>query len=144
MIEFPEKFNMSSYFLDQNLAAGRGGKVCVRYRDREFTYAEIVSTSNRMGNLLRDFGVEMEDRVLIVLPDCPEFVAAWFGVAKIGGVIAMLNTTLSAREYKSYLDYTRAKTAIVHDGALAEFAVATKTAHHLRTLFIPGHSPPSA
>ena len=48
--------------------------------------------ANRVANVLIGVGVEIEDRVLIVLPDSIEFVAAWFAVAKIGAVITMVNT----------------------------------------------------
>jgi acyl-coenzyme A synthetase/AMP-(fatty) acid ligase len=33
---------------------------------------------------LRDLGVEMEDRVLMVLPDCPEFVWTWLEPRALG------------------------------------------------------------
>ncbi len=47
--------------------------------------------ANRVGNVLADLGVEMEGRVLIALPDSIEFVAIWFGIAKIGAVITMVH-----------------------------------------------------
>jgi acyl-coenzyme A synthetase/AMP-(fatty) acid ligase len=48
--------------------------------------------SNRMANALLSLGVEMEDRVLMVLPDSIEFVATWFAISKIGAVITIVNT----------------------------------------------------
>ena len=42
----------------------------------------MQAQSNRFGNALRVFGVDAEDRVLLVLPDRPEFAFAWFGAAK--------------------------------------------------------------
>src|SRR5215475_10581208 len=96
MTEFPERFNMAEYFLDRNLAAGRGDKVCLRFGDEWWTYAEVVKQSNQAGRLLRELGAGVEDRVLIALPDCPQFVACWFGAAKIGSVIAMVNPLLPA------------------------------------------------
>ena len=82
-ITFPEKFNMATYFLDHNIEEGRGDKVAVYYRDEQYTYADIERLTNRCGNALRSLGVEMEDRVLLVLPDSIEFVASWFAIAKI-------------------------------------------------------------
>ena len=77
--------------------------------------------SNRAGNALRELGVEMEDRVLIVLPDCPEFVWTWFGAARIGAVITMVNPLLPAEDYQYYLDYTRARVAVIHESLLKTF-----------------------
>jgi acyl-coenzyme A synthetase/AMP-(fatty) acid ligase len=53
---------------------------------------DVQRMANRMGNVLLNLGVEMEDRVLMVLPDSIEFVATWFAVAKIEAVITMVNT----------------------------------------------------
>ena len=112
-IEFPDQFNMADYFLYHNLEEGRENKVCLYFKDQTYTYGEAARMSNRVGNALREAGVEMEDRVLIVLPDCPEFVWTWFGTARIGAVITMVNPLLPADDYRYYLEYTRARAAIV-------------------------------
>ena len=78
-MEFPERFNMAWYFLDRNVEEGRGGKACLHWRDESWTYAQVQAESNRFGNALRRLGIDVEDRVLIVLPDRPEFAFAWFG-----------------------------------------------------------------
>ena len=67
------------------------------FRDETYTYGEAVRMSNRVGNALRELGVEVEDRVLIVLPDCPEFVWTWFGASRMGAVITMVNPLLARR-----------------------------------------------
>ena len=117
-VEFPERFNMADYFLYHNLEEGRENKVCLHFKDQTFTYGEAARMSNRVGNALRELGVEIEDRVLIVLPDCPEFVWTWFGAARIGAVITMVNPLLPADDYRYYLEYTRARVAVVHESFL--------------------------
>src|ERR671914_2611994 len=129
-VEFPERFNMSDYFLYHNLEEGREGKTCLFYEDESYTYADAVRLSNRAGNALREAGLEVEDRVLMVLPDCPEFVWTWFGAAKVGGVITMVNPLLPAEDYKYYLEYTRARVAVVHESVLENFTEAAQTARH--------------
>ena len=78
---------MADYFLYHNLEEGRENKVCLYFEDQKWTYGETARLSNQAGNALRELGVEIEDRVLLVLPDCPEFVWTWFGAARIGAVI---------------------------------------------------------
>src|SRR5712691_11299158 len=136
MIDFPERFNMADYFLYHNLEEGRENKVCLYFEDQTFTYGEAAQMSNRAGNALREVGVEMEDRVLIVLPDGPEFVWAWFGAARIGAVITMVNPLLPAEDYKYYLDYTRARAAVVHESFLKPFAEAASGSKYLRTALV--------
>jgi len=57
--------------------------------------------ANRMGNVLLGLDVEMEDRVLMALPDCIEFVATWFAIAKAGAVITMVNRISSGHGPRS-------------------------------------------
>ncbi len=137
-IQFPKRFNMAEYFLYRNLEEGRENKICLYYEDQTFSYGDTARMSNRVGNALRELGVEMEDRVLIVLPDCPEFVWTWFGAARIGAVITMVNPLLPAEDYKYYLDYTRARVAVIHESLLKTFNEVTADAKHLRAVLVVG------
>jgi benzoate-CoA ligase len=141
-IEFPERFNMADYFLYHNLEEGRENKVCLYFEDQTFTYGETARMSNRAGNALREFGLDIEDRVLIVLPDCPEFVWTWFGSAHIGAVITMVNPLLPAEDYKYYLDYTRARLAVIHESLRKQFNEATSEANYLRAVLVVGDREP--
>ena len=137
-VEFPERFNMADYFLYHNVEEGREGKTCLYYRDEAYTFGDAVRRSNRAGNALRALGVEVEDRVLIVLPDCPEFVWTWFGAAKVGAVLTMVNPLLPAEDYKYYLEYTRARVAVIHESLLENFSEAAKTARYLKHVLVVG------
>jgi benzoate-CoA ligase family protein len=153
-ITFPERFNMATYFLDNRISEGRGGKVAVYCEDQRYTYSEVQQMTNRMGNVLFNLGVEMEDRVLIALPDSIEFVATWFAIAKIGAVITMVhggfggksgnhsdrivNTILPTADYEYYLDYTRAKVAVVHASVMERFAPAAAHSRYLRHTVVVG------
>src|ERR1051325_8834307 len=137
-IEFPERFNLADCFLYHNVEQGRENKTCLYFRDQTFNYGEAVRRANRAGNALREIGVEMEDRVLIVLPDCPEFVWTWFGAARIGAVITMVNPLLPADDYRYYLEYTRARAAIVHQALAQPFVEAVAKANYLRSVLVVG------
>ena len=136
LLKFPERFNMADYFLYHNLEEGRENKVCLYFKDQTYTYGEAARMSNRTGNALRQLGVEMEDRVLIVLPDCPEFVWTWFGAARIGAVITMVNPLLPADDYRYYLEYTRARAAVVHQSLAQPFVEAVESANYLRSVLV--------
>ncbi len=137
-VSFPERFNMADYFLYHNVEEGREGKVCLYFEDKTWTYGDAVRLSNRVGNVLRELGVEIEDRVLLVLPDCPEFMWTWFGAARVGAVITMVNPLLPAADYEYYLDYTRARVAVVHESVLPVFSEAIKNARYLRGVLVVG------
>jgi benzoate-CoA ligase len=137
-VEFPQKFNMADYFLYHNVEEERENKTCLYYADETFTYGDAVRMSNRAGNALRELGVDVENRVLICLPDCPEFVWTWFGTSKIGGVITMVNPLLTVEDYKYYLDYTRAKVVVIHENQLEIFQEATQDAKYLKNTLVVG------
>lgn len=139
-MDFPERFNMAWYFLDRNLEEGRGGKTCLYWRDRSYTYAEVHSRANRFGNVLRDLGVHVEDRVLLVLPDRPEFAFAWFGAAKVGAVIAMVNPVLPADDYVHYFEYSRARVAVVDASTLDRIGPLRPSLRHLEHLLVVGEA----
>ena len=137
-MDFPERFNMAWYFLDRNVEEGRGDKRCLYWRDDAYTYREVQARSNRFGNALRVFGISPEDRVLIILPDRPEFAFAWFGAAKAGAVIAMVNPLLPAEEFAHYFEYTRAKVAVIDESVLDRIEPLRESFRYLRHLVVVG------
>jgi len=138
---FPERFNMAWYYLDRNVEEGRGDKRCLFWRDEAYTYREVQARANRFGNALRALGVEVEDRVLLVLPDCPEFAFAWFAAAKVGAVIAMVNPALPADDLAYYFQYTRAKVAVVDESTLDRIDPLRDSFSYLRHLVVVGVDP---
>ncbi|HEX9728527.1 MAG TPA: benzoate-CoA ligase family protein [Gemmatimonadales bacterium] len=126
----PEQFNLADYFLEDRLREGKGDRVALVTERGSHTYAEVSALSNRFGNLLREAGVQQEQRVIIALPDGPEFAAALFGTVKIGAVVVMVNPYVRVEEIEYFYGYTRAKAAIVHRETAPAFAdAATRGAH---------------
>ena len=85
-IAVPEFMNLGSYFLDGNLELGRGDKTAIYYGDRTYSFNDLWRLTNRIGNVLRELGVDPENRVLLILDDCPEWLATWLAAMKIGAV----------------------------------------------------------
>lgn len=107
-----EWFNLASYFVDRHVAEGRGGKTAIVCEGVRYSYAEIAAQVNRAGNALRGAGVERGDRVLIILPDSVEFVAAYFGAIKIGAVAVPTSTALRPADYAYLAGESQAKITI--------------------------------
>src|ERR1700685_4642946 len=124
MIELPDQYNLVDHFVDRHIREGRGEKIAIVSESRRLTYREIAEQVNRVGNGLRQLGLEEEQRVLLVLPDVPEFAAAYFGTMKIGAVAVPASTALRPGDYAYFLEESRARVAIVHSTLLAEFAPA--------------------
>src|SRR6516162_7244958 len=113
-IVLPDRLNAATVFLDHNLEAGRGAKTAIYYEGTSYSYAEIAELANRMGNALLDLGVDVEQRVAMLLLDSPQFAATFFGAIKIGAVPTPLNTNLPSSDYIPILNESRARVLVVH------------------------------
>ncbi|MBI4607981.1 MAG: AMP-binding protein, partial [Candidatus Rokubacteria bacterium] len=138
VIEIPDRFNAATFFVDRNVAEGRGGKIAFFCEDRAVTYGQIQELANRVGNALRDLGVELEHRVLLLLLDGPEFVAAFFGAVKTGAVPIPVNTMMRAQDYLYFLDDSRARVAIISQPLLAEAGPILGQAKFLKHVVVVG------
>ncbi len=59
-----------------------------------FTYAALASRINQYARWARSAGIEPGDTVCLLMPSRPEYVAAWLGISRVGGVVALINTRL--------------------------------------------------
>jgi len=115
--DIPEQFNIAAHFVDAP-AARHPGKTAIVGEPWAVTYAELSEFTNRAGNALLDLGVTRGDRILIVLPDSAEFIAAFFGAAKIGAVAVPVNPFARSADYIHYIQDSEPRAAIVHSEAL--------------------------
>jgi len=122
--KFPQSFNAAAHFLDAP-AALHPERIAIVGEPREVTYGELAALADRAGNALRSQGVSRGDRVLIVLPDSPEFIAAFFGAAKIGAIAVPVNPFARSSDYIHYLENSEPRAAIIHSESLAEFLPAS-------------------
>jgi benzoate-CoA ligase len=74
----------------------------------------MAERANRVGNALLDLGIEIEQRVAMLLLDSPQFAATFFGAIKIGAVPVPLNTILRPDDYIYMLNDCRAKVLCIH------------------------------
>lgn len=130
----PERLNIADYFLGARLAEGMGARPALLTDQGTYTYAEVDRLASRFAHLLREAGVDPEQRVIIALPDGPAFVGALFGILKIGAVVVMVNPQLSFEQIAYFYDYTGATAAVVAGASAAAFVAAATGARSLKTV----------
>lgn len=123
-VSFPAELNLAAHFLDARLAGGDGGRAAVREAARSWTYDDIAAASHGFARALEQSGVRPEERVIIALPDGAAFVAALFGILRLGGVVVMVNPDLPADQIAYFCEYTRATAVITDHAHRAAFAAA--------------------
>jgi 4-hydroxybenzoate-CoA ligase len=106
-------FNAADYFIDRNIRQGRGNKVAVYTDFRNYTYNDIQKMLNKTANGLRELGIDVGDRVMILMLDVPQFYAMFWGAIKIGAVPIPINTMLTSDDYEYYLNDSRSKLLVV-------------------------------
>jgi fatty-acyl-CoA synthase len=82
---------------------------------RRVTYAQLNQMSDRLANGLAELDITQGDRVAVMLPNWPEFVCAYYALAKMGVVIVPMNTRFRRREVEHIVPQTEAKALIIPD-----------------------------
>jgi benzoate-CoA ligase family protein len=121
--QIPEQFNIAEYFLDRR-AAEHPDRIAILGEPIVVSYSELAVLANRVASALTREGIAPGERVLIILPDSVEFMAAFFGAAKIGAVAVPVNSMTREADYAHYLRDSGARLVIVHEGALPAFLPA--------------------
>lgn len=76
------------------------------------TYSQLDDLCDRMAAALADMGVKKGDRVAIMMPNIPQFIIAFYGILKAGGVVVASNPTYTQREIEHQLNDSGAETII--------------------------------
>ncbi len=117
--QLPDDYNASQTFIDENVRRNPD-KVAIRCEGQSYTYRQMAEMTGRMGNALRGLGVRMENRVLLLMLDGPEFVASFLGAIRIGAVPIPVNTNMKPQDYEYFLNDSRAVAAIVSEPLLGQ------------------------
>jgi benzoate-CoA ligase len=125
-LDIPAQFNIAEEFLARP-AREHSDRVAIQGEPAAVRYGALAEMANRVGNALREWGCEPGDRILIVLPDSVEFIAAFFGAAKIGAIAVPVNSMARAGDdYEYWAADSGARFAIVHASILTEFCEAER------------------
>ena len=144
-ILLPDQFNAATYFIDRHINEGRGEKIAIESEGARFTYRELWQSVNRFGNGLRQLGVRIEERVLLLLLDGPEFAISFFGAIKIGAVPVPVNTLLKPSDYQYMLNNSRARVAVVSESLYPQIAaIPREQLRYLKHIVVVGANPPAA
>ncbi len=98
-------------FLDET-AACHADRPCTNFFGRRMTYRQLKILVDRFAAGVRGLGLEHGDRVAMLLPNSPQFIATYYGLLKAGAVVVPLNPLSSERELALHLNDSGAKMAV--------------------------------
>jgi len=109
----PERKPLFSVLTDS--AAKDPRRTCLYYQGRGFTYAEVDTISSSFASALQTLGLGHGGRVAIFLPNTPQFVFAFFGTLKAGGIVVNNNPLYKERELEHQLNDSGSEVIVASD-----------------------------
>jgi len=100
------------YSLLDESAARQPANPCSNFFGKRLTYRQIKELSDLFAASIRSLGIRKGDRVILLLPNSPQFLIAYYGFLKAGAVVVPLNPLSTERELEFYLRDSGAETAI--------------------------------
>lgn len=76
-------------------------------------YVALAKRINRYARWARAVGLAKGDTVGLIMPNCADYVAAWLGISRVGGVVALINTRLVGQSLAHCIDVAKPAHIIV-------------------------------
>src|SRR5690242_17654672 len=76
------------YSLLEDAAARHADLPALRFYGARLTYAQLWAEAQRFAAALAELGLRPGGRVALMLPNCPQYVIAYYGILRAGGIVA--------------------------------------------------------
>jgi fatty-acyl-CoA synthase len=102
---------------------------CLISETETFSYRTLAERINRYARWALSAGIGAGDTVCLMMPRRPDYIAAWLGITRVGGVVALINTKLVGLSLSHCINVADADHVILADDLVAVFETA---APHLK------------
>jgi long-chain acyl-CoA synthetase len=134
--------NLAS-LVDQNIAEF-GEYPATVFEDRWYTNREQAERSFRFAGALRALGIGPGDRVVVMLPNCPEVPQSYGAILRIGGVVVPVLFLLAAQELRHIVRDSEAKVLITSPEFAPKAFEATADIDPAPAVIVAGGAPTGA
>ena len=100
-------------------------KTVLQFLGSALSYQQLTQQAERIAAWLHDKGIQKGDRVLLDMQNCPQLVAAHFGILRANAVVVPVNPMNRAKELEHYITDAQARIAITTADVAAEMAAAS-------------------
>ena len=139
-LRYSPRLNVAEQLLDANADGDRAGRTAIIAGGTTLSYGDLARRVNRLCHGLCDLGLEPGDRVLLRLPNVPDFVVVWLACQKLGVITVGTMPMLRARELAYIAEDSGARAAIVWGGLRDELERAL--APGLAQVIVAGEAKP--
>ena len=103
-----------------------------------FTYRALAERVNRYARWALSVGIGAGDTVCLLMPSRPDYIAAWLGISKVGGVVALINTKLVGPSLSHCINVADAGHVILADELADAFETALPHLNRAPEIWIHG------
>jgi len=90
-------------------------KTAIIYLGEKFSYLRIKDLIDRFATALHDLGVRDNDKVMLYIPNCPQFLISYFGAQQIGAIPVPVSPIYTPYEMKYLINDSEAETVLCQD-----------------------------
>jgi fatty-acyl-CoA synthase len=89
----PDK-NITLVDIVEPIARTKPDNIAMMYLDQVLTYRQMDEAANRYANWAIGQGIKRGDVVALFMENRPEYIICWYGLIKLGAIVALINTNL--------------------------------------------------
>jgi len=129
-------------YLLEDKSRSNKDKTFLYFEDKQITYEEINERANRVANGFLKIGIKKGDKVCIMMPNCPEFLYAWFGLAKMGAIMVPINNALKGDGLSYIINHSDAETMVINHQFLPSFKFVEADLKHIKKVIVDAQEAP--
>ncbi len=114
----------------------------LRFAQIRLSYAQLWAQAQRFAAALAELGLQKGDRVALMLPNCPQYVIAYYGALRAAGVVAQVNPLYTPRELEYVLEDAGAGVIVIADVLYPVLQAARVSPKHVLVASLRGDVQP--
>ena len=111
--QYPLKNRTIGYILEDKVKE-KAEEPFLYFKDDIYSYKSVNTKSNQIANGYQKMGVKKGDRIVSMMPNCPEFIFHWLGLSKLGAVDTPINVSYKGEFLRHAIENVGAKVMLVH------------------------------
>src|SRR5205085_3704783 len=101
-----------------------------------YTYHEFDEAVNRLARMLASLGIAKGDVVSLLMPNCVEYIIAYFACFKLGALAGPINSLLKSQEISYVINNSEAKAILVNSEFLPRIEEIRNELKVLKNVFV--------
>lgn len=106
----------------EDSASSYPNQIALEYLGRKIKYSELKVFVDKLANALAGMGVKKGDKVVTVLPNCPQFIMTDFALSKTGSAMVPCSMLHTARDLEHEIGQSGAETLVCSEATLSVVA----------------------